>query len=291
MRVVFYASVGKKFDDTLGKAFARGAKRHGHTCVVQPIADFDGVLPDTDVCVVVGVKSMSCPVFKAHRQAGRHAVFLDKGYTRLQGGPLGTLYWRVSVDEFQPLSYFRSDRPADRWERLGLDIADTRSSGRSILFAGSSQKFCQWHGLGDATEYAAKTLRRIAKYTDRPVVYRPKPSWGDAVPVEGFGYSSHEDRFPTALSEAHCLVTYGSNACFEALLNGVPTVVLGDGVTRPVSDTELSAVDSPRFPSYVETLQLARDLAYCQWTVDEMAAGECWCEIQSLFSGRGRTCA
>ncbi len=283
MRIAFHASVGKKFDGAISAAFADGVRTAGHKCRVIPTADWKGEPePDAAVGVVVGVKDKSAPIFQAYRAAGKQAVFIDKGYARIRGGPLGTLYWRVSVNAFQPLEYFQKVRHSSaRWDSLGVTIDGKRRSGQNILFAGSSQKFCTWQGLGDATKYAEKVLAGIGKYARRPIIYRPKPSWTDAVPVDSFGYSPPTEKFQVELANAHVLVTYGSNACFEALINGVPTIVLGDGVTRPLSDTSLEAVERPRYPSAKEVHQLAYDLAYCQWTLEEMTSGETWQDIAS----------
>lgn len=283
MRVAFYASRGKKFDETIARHFRRGCRRLGDECEILATADWHGQVEATaDLGVVVGVKNVSGPIFRAYRDAGKHAVFIDKGYTRIRGGPLGTLYWRFSVDEFQPLAYFqRQPRAPERWLALKTPLRP-RQRGRKILYAGSSQKFCDWHCLGDATLYAERVLEGVRKHTQREIIYRPKPSWKNAVPVEGYGYSGAENKFIADLMESYCLVTYGSNACFEALLHGVPTVVLGDGVTRPVSDTTVRAVDAPRMPSLDEIRQLAFDLAYCQVALTEMADGLCWRLIREV---------
>lgn len=287
MKVTIYASEGKKFDDAIARSFKAGCARHGVMSETRATANWVGKLDRAaDLAVVVGVKDKSGPIFKAYRAAGRHAVFIDKGYTRIRGGPLGTLYWRVSVDAFQPLAYFRCGRPSDRWVALKVPIVASQRHGTNILFAGSSQKYCDWHGLGPATAYAERVLGDIRKYTDRPIVYRPKPSWADAVPVAGYEYSPGDDKFITQLEDAHCLVTYGSNACFEAVLHGVPSIVLGDGVTRNVSSTTVAEVAAPRMPTAVETYALACDLAYCQYTLDEMAVGLCWVNIRDVIGQR-----
>lgn len=287
MFVTFHASAGKKFDDAIAAHFLAGCRLHGHRVACVPTAAWDGTPdPRADVGVVVGVKDKSGPIFQAYRKAGRHAVFVDKGYARIRGGDLGTLYWRVSVDDFQPLSYFRAGRPPDRWDALGVEVADDRVRGENVLFAGSSQKFCTWHGLGDATAYAEAVLAKLRAYTDRPIVYRPKPSWVDKVEIPGFGYSPPEEKFQVELANAHCLVTYGSNACFEALVRGVPTVVLGNGITRDLGGTACKQVADPPFPKRGHVRKLAHDVAYCQWTLEEMAAGTCWADVATHLKGK-----
>ncbi len=286
MKVVFYASVGKKFDDAIAAAFGAGCKNRGVDFEIAKTSEWAGRAGKrTDMAVVVGVKDKSGPIFKAHRHAGKHAVFIDKGYTRIRGSDLGTLYWRVSVDAFQPLTYFlKTDRPSDRWDALGLPILPRQAGGEIVLLAGSSQKFCTWHDLGEATAYYRKTLVELSKHTKRELVYRPKPSWQDAVPIKGFGYSPPAAKYEVELERSHCLVTYGSNACFEALIRGVPTLILGDGITRPLASTGCHNVERPFFPNADAVRRLAHNLAYCQWTLQEMECGKTWDNIVEVMT-------
>ena len=45
---------------------------------------------------------------------------------------------------------------------------------------------------GDPTEYAKYLVSEIRKYSKRQIWYRPKPSWRDAMPIEGTYFSRHK---------------------------------------------------------------------------------------------------
>jgi hypothetical protein len=278
MHVVFHVSKDKKFDETLAAALGRGVVARGDTFATANIAEF--VRPDkkADVAVLAGVKGHSKGCFDAYLSAGRHAVILDKGYTRIRGGTLGTLYWRMSLDAFQPHAYLnRVPRPPDRWDQLDVPIETRPSQPKgTVLFCGSSQKYCNWHNLGDATGYAKSVLDRLRRLTTKELVYRPKPSWGDAVPIAGYRYSDHEQKYVVELAEAAVVVTFGSNAAFEAVLRGVPALVLGDGIARSLARNRLDEVDDLLYPEPLAIHQLAANVAYCQYTLDEMADGTAW---------------
>lgn len=283
MNVVFYAS-DKTYDRAISRAMAKGARCTGFKVEVRPTEQFAGPDPAVDLAFVVGVKANSGPILDAYAKAGKHGAIFDKGYTRIAGGELGTLYWRLSVNGHQPLDYFQKmGRPPDRWEALNKPIKTDRPDGQIVLFAGSSQKFCDVHGLGDANDYAAQVMTKAAKYTGKTIVYRPKPSWGKGRQIEGFGFSPPKAKFDLELARTHCLVTYGSNACFEALLSGVPAIVLGNGITRPICDTTLKRLEHPRVPSGDEVYRLACDVAYCQWTLDEMYSGLVWADVRKIL--------
>jgi len=58
---------------------------------------------------------------------------------------------------------------------------------------------------------------------------------------------------------------------------GVPSIVLGEGVMKSISSTDLSEVEAPckgeRMPVYAA-------LGYHQWTIDEMQTGRAFNEIK-----------
>lgn len=292
MKVLFYASVTKKFDMTIAEHIRDGIIAHGDQCDIVSTADAkNGVLPGCDVAICVGVKGGSQTVWDEYQSRGAHTVIIDKGYTRLPGGPLGTLYWRISVDHFQPLPYFQKfQRPDDRWKKTGKEILPWRrddNSGMYVIWAGSSQKYCNWHNLGDATEYAGKVLQSCNLFTvkHQKLVYRPKPSWGNAVPLDdkSIRYSPAKEKLKQYFDKAHCVITFGSNAAVEAVCAGVPVIVIGDGLAAPVGSTSISDMQTVYRPSYKKRLQWAADMAYCQWSCAEMKSGEAWHNIRDVM--------
>ena len=157
-----------------------------------------------------------------------------------------------------------------------------RKSGLQIVFAGSSAKYHAFYDLPDPTAYAREVVARITKLSDRPIIYRPKPSWREAVPVPGSRFSHGKEGILSALANAHCLITHGSNACFEAALMGIPTIVLGAAVARPISSTSLDDIE---FPFRGKRIQWLNNLAYHQWTEGEMRSGEAWQTVREQLNG------
>lgn len=288
MQIRFCVAADRYIDTTLADAFAAGCGSDKDQCIISDEESCLTVDPADDVVVIAGVKSLSKRIFDAHQKAGKIVLLMDKGYTRIKNGSLGGAFWRVSINEFQPHAYFRStSRPGDRLPKMGVSVVRTRSIGSRIIFAGSSPEFCAWHGLGDATEYAVSVMQGIRDRIDLPIFYRPKPSWKDAKPVDGFGYSEPKTHLPEELRNAYALVTYGSNACFEALMHGVPVIVLGDGIARSLAGISLDDISTLRLPSYEEREQLACDVSYCQWTLEEIARGRMWRHLRSCWQFHG----
>lgn len=282
MRVTFWQA-NKDREHQLGEAFVAGARAAGDEAELR-LCDNKTQVADADVACMVGVKCRK--MFLAHRRAGVRVVYFDKGYARHRAEGARTWeYWRVAVDAHQPTSYLMSKSfPGDRFERLNLELKPWRSNGESVVFAGSSAKYHAFYRLPDPTSYAKKIIRRIAKLTGRPVIYRPKPSWREAVPVEGAGYSQRNEGLGDAVAGAYALVTHGSNACFESVLAGVPCIILGEAVAKPISSTALEDINLPRMVTDAERLQWLRNLAYQQWSEPEMASGEAWRTIRGQIT-------
>lgn len=277
MKITFWHS-DKPRERLLADAFADGARAHGDAVELRSLTP-DPVVSDCDVACMVGVKSRE--LYRAHFAAGAHLVYFDKGYTRHAARSPVKLweYWRVAIDSHQPTALLmETNCPEDRADRLGLVLQPWRKPHAEswILIAGSSAKYHEFYGMKDPTAWTGKLVRELRERSRRPIVYRPKPSWADAVPIEGTRFSRSPETIEEALRDVAVVVTHGSNACFEAVLAGVPCVVLGEAVAKPISSTTLDELESPRTASYAERHQWLNNLAYWQWTMPELASGEAW---------------
>ncbi len=271
MRVVFW-SAGKPREDAIAVALGKAVRAGGDLFEIRAAENYRG--PVGDVGCVFGVKGVARRLLDDYRAAGKGTLFFDKGHTRRR--PDGVALWRVSADGFIPLEPFqRVPRPDDRAKAHGLSPSPRRI-GDCLLFAGASQKHCDFHGLGDCTGYARRVIAEIKAYTNRPVIYRPKPSWRDAVPIDGTEFSRPPILLADELKRCFVLVTYSSNAAVDAVLAGVPAIVLGPGIARPVASRSVADVYDPYWPPDKVRHQWLADLAYCQWTTEEMASGAMW---------------
>lgn len=277
MKVRFWFS-DKPRERLLAEAFLTGVRAHGDTTDTRPLGE--AMTTDCDVAVMVGVKSRE--LFHAHARAGVQLVYLDKGYARHSrtDSIRGWEYWRAAVNGHQPTGKYRADYPDDRRREIGWIFEPWRESGTHIVIAGSSQKYHDFYDLKGPTDFVSKLSKEINGYSLREIVYRPKPSWKDAVPVHGTRWSGNEEGIADVLRGAHALVTHGSNACFEAMLMGIPSVVLGEAVAKPISSTEISEIENPRLARDKERTALFNFLAYHQFTMEELAKGAGWATLR-----------
>jgi len=276
MNIAFFAN-DKKREQDLAEAFIAGVEKRGDKGFVFKTIENDArfPVPWPDVVAMVGVKSRDR--YRECQDKGIHTIMLDKSYQRHGGWE----WWRCAINAHHPTATLMDiNRPRDRM--ADVELSDWRKPTKRghIVIAGSSAKYHRFYDLPEPTKWATDLVAEIRKHTDRPIIYRPKPSWHDAVPIDGTSYSKLPDTIGDVLKGAHALVTHGSNACFEAVVAGVPCIILGDGVAKPISSTDIADIERPYLaPNYDRQRWLAA-LSYCQWTLEEFKSGEAWAEIR-----------
>lgn len=250
----------------MADAIKRGAAVHGDS--VKAIEGYTGVR-DVDGLILFGIGGHSRLIWDAYE--GKQRILIDKGYTRMP-------YYRVAINDFQPLAYMeRVQRPNDRLSKLGIRFKKYDKLGNAILFDGASNKYCLWVGLGDWVEWGQSVVDRIRQYTDRPILYRPRPSNNEPPKIKGARLS-----VGPLINDLGCsavVVSYGGNIGWDAAIAGVPHFAIGDSIARPISETDWNMLDDPLIPDRRNAW--ASNVAYCQWTLEELASGEAWGYIKT----------
>lgn len=277
MRLAFFAS-DKPREQALASAFLAGAKRYGVEVETRSLDDERGI-DGLDLAAMVGVKSRD--LFRRCWNAGVIPIMLDKGYSRHRlDGERVWEFWRVSFGAHHPTftTLTRRAMPFYRFDALGLEILPWRrpTSDGAIVIAGSTAKYHAFYDLPDPTDYASQVAFFARQFSTRPIIYRPKPSWRGAAPIEGAGFSAGKESLADCLANAEVLITHGSNACFEAALLGVPSIILGPGVMAPISSTGFGDLAKAKRLKRGNREQLLANLAWHQWTENEMRDGALW---------------
>jgi hypothetical protein len=167
------------------------------------------------------------------------------------------------------------DVPDDRLSALGVELKP-RLKGRDIVVASMSIKAVKVHGY-EFHEWEHGARDTIKSWgMNRPIVIRDKPN-KKTKPMPPIG---------DVLETAHMLVTHHSNAAVDAIVNGVP-VYAKKGVGSLVSPAEMTkeAIEDPFFPSEKDRQAFLADVAYAQWTPDEMRSGKVWDFMRPLLCG------
>ena len=259
----------------VAKAMVAGFQRHG----IPAELSIGVSLKQGDIAV--GYGWIQKRVFDSYAARGGRFLYVDMGYWHRKpvGNPRGG-YHKVSLDAWCPSAHMGRGLPSDRFSQLNIPLA-SRGLGQAIILAGMSAKSAIHHGLC-SEQWERDTLLRLQAISKRAVYYRPKPSWLGKKPISGTEFDGGERAISERLqNDAHALVTHHSNAAIDALVAGVPYYCEA-GVARPLSAPTIEALETAEPPADSERRQLLADIAYCQWTPDEMRSGACWDYFKGL---------
>lgn len=230
----------------------------------------DGVLtmskntPDFDRSIPVVIRGIAKrKVIHRCEQEKRPYFYIDTGYF---GNWKHKTFHRITKNNMQYLGKINPGIPEDRFVRTGATIHKHRP-GTNILICPPSQKAMNFWGL-DLNEWLDFTVQEIKKYTDRPIVIRTKTSRSERV---------NNDTMEMALSrDVHCMVTFNSIAAVESLMYGKPVFTMGPNAAQPFANLKLDTIDNPFMPTLDEVRILLCNLAYQQFTTQEMKDGTAW---------------
>lgn len=249
--------LSKNGSDEYVEMFARG-------CGAEPtVLETWNYNSSKDTLLVRGI--MKHKIIKQCWADQRKFFYMDSGYFGNRAStqnPHGWKLWhRVVPNNLQHGEII--PRPADRWEQHKIKLKPWRS-GRKILIAAPDEKPCKFYGI-ELDTWLADTVAAIKKHTDRPVEIRQRTKNRQVRVANAF-----ED----ALADVHAVVTFNSIAATEAVIQGVPAFVLAPcNAALPVSNTDLSLIDTPWLADRDTVEAWAHHLAYGQFHVNELKSG------------------
>lgn len=223
-----------------------------------------------DVAIFWGYVDVCQAIMNGYRNAGKKAIYLDLAYWHRD------THYKVAVNDRHPTAYFQKvEHDSIRRKRFVGAIRPYRVRD-CILVAGLSPKGAWAEKLEPAGSWESNAVAEIRKYTTRPIIYRPKPTWVGAPPIPDTMYSSSTVPIGVPLSQAMSVVTYHSNVGVDGLVEGA-AVFSTKGVASVMGTSDLSKIEDPLYPGDRE--QWLNDVSYCQWSLEEMRDGVCWRHI------------
>ena len=189
---------------------------------------------------------------------------LDTGYF---GNIKRKTIFRVSVNNFQNVDPI-IDRPADRWEQLGLEQYSFKQ-GSAIVIVPPDRKIASTLGLGSEDQWINETVLKIKNFTDREIKIRKRPEpRADRIVSNTFKDFIKDNTF--------CVIGYSSNALVEAAMHDIPVIALGHSATKSLYNYQLQDIEKikPAYPS--DKQAWLNHLAYSQFTREELISGLAW---------------
>lgn len=276
MKIAVYFAPGNARSVIIGKAMAAGMKLPP-TDHVQLLSSRTYRRPEHDVAIFYGLADGLRMAFNEYPMWGRKAIYIDLGYWGRKKKSRFDGYHKLVLNNRHPTDYFqRIKHDNSRFASLGVEIHPWRKSGRHIIVVGMSGKGALAEGF-QPHQWERETIARLRKITDRPIVFRPKPSYVEAKPIPGTTWMQREP-IEEVLRNAHAVVTHHSNFAVEAILAGIPAIC-PIGVASVMGGRDLSEIENPPMPD--GRGQWAADIAWTQWSIGEMQSGAAWRYLRS----------
>lgn len=203
-------------------------------------------------------------------RAGGTVIVAENGYVGRGGsspkfdvhprGPRPEHYYALAVGGHNGQGRW-PDGDGSRLEALGVALRP-RIPGDHVLIC--PNRSFGIPGRMMPADWPQRAAERVRRETSRPIVIRPHP-----------GNDAPKRPLEADLEGAHAVVIWSSNAGVHALLRGVP--VFCDApfwVCKPAAAR--GPVDAPEVP---DPLPALRRMAWAQWTVSEIEAGDAFAHL------------
>jgi len=283
-------------------AFFKGLEKR---CAVG-LSDLNGEYKPCDTMVVWGTIKLTSSQGKACRRLfNRHkrsVIVMERGFVNRDRYHM--VGWANQTEKTRDLNsstpwglnnraiFINDSSPSDRWEKLGVELQPRKTNGKNIVICGqrmndSSVQHC-------ATKYSVGynawinnlvgAILSDSRFRKENIVFRYHPLDPPDRPEKNIRiipdyannnrFSVSNNSFQEDLEDAKCVLSYNSNTCVEAMIAGVPVFSFDKGsMVWGICNNQLEHIQNPFFPSEEQRRQWAYNLAYTQWTAEEMGEG------------------
>lgn len=260
-KVVAYLGAGHQ-QVWLGKAI-KGFQRHG----VQVVPTVRNEPVKCDLAIVWGTRKKG--VIDYQVKNGGRTLVLERGYYRDR-----FVYTAFGLDGLNGEANFgNKGMDSARWEKHGVTLEDWRQEGKYILIAGQVPGDMSCAAV-DLKKFYGGLVNHIRKLTDFPVKFKNHPMARTSLKPDGVEGTNE-------VEGAACIIAYSSNLVLDGVLKGIP------GITySPVSMAwDVTGHSFTGLEDLVRPVrnQWVYDLAYSQWTGDEIEKGKAWEHLRNVF--------
>lgn len=270
MKFSLFDNFGARNSTPVFQAMAQALDMRGHEVIKHSM--------DADVAVIWSVlwqgrMKPNQGVWEYYRNTGRPVMVLEVGGLRR-----GTT-WRVGINGVNGAAEFGSrGQDQQRADALGLELKPWTNKGDHIVIATQHYNSQQWAGQPPVQQWIQDCVDQIRQHSSRPIIVRSHPRAAITLSIPGVTlqapnhindtYDCYD--FQEVLDRAWAVINWNSNPGVESIINGVPAFVGPTSLAVPVANLDFSQIETPRRP---DRQQWLNDLAYTEWTVEEIALG------------------
>ena len=270
MKFSLWTSYGAKNSGPVFDSFASGVRATGGTVVYNDI--------NSDVAVIWSVlwngrMAPNKKIWDLYRSQNKSVIVLEVG------GIKRNTTWKVGINGINGEANFGpKDNGPERANLLNLKLEPWRSNGRDIIICGQHDKSNQWRNMPPMSNWIYDVITIIRKHTARPIIVRPHPrctlklnhSFNNLTIQRPHHLYTTYDDFDFDFHNAWAVVNWSSNPATQAVIGGVPVFVGPESLALDVGNKDLENINTPIMP---DRQQWLNDLAYTEWTTEEISTG------------------
>ena len=269
MTINLYNTFGaNEIHDKYITAFSQGLSNLGVANKIYPI---QGGYVKSDLAILFGYGKNNTPgrqrraIIEAHNDSSS-TIIIERGFVRRES------YYSVGYGNFNGRADFRNhDSPSDRWLDLKMSLENPDlSNNASVLLCGQ----VPWDAAVEHVNYKNWVTETywFLKACGYDVCFKPHPLQPTAINFPG--RTIGRKRLSNILPLFKFTVSFNSNSGVESIIAGVPSLAIDPGsMIYNITETNLRMVDKIKLPEERIRKQWACDIAYAQWTLDEMKDG------------------
>ena len=269
-------------------AFAEGVEAAGDSHIKVLSERTVRLLSRCDISVQVCDYNKHCGTdFRYHisriqKVQNKRRIVIDTGFIKNKRSDENDLnrYMQIGYDGIKRnAKCYNQNSSQDRWKALEIPMKDWREEGEHILILGQ-------HEIGISTQHVdvvdwwEDVISRLGSVTKKTIKFRPHPNQ-TKFPKGNYelttGKTMEED-----LSNCWCAVARTTNGAVDAIINGVPVFTPDEAcMAYCVASHQLLKVENPVTP---DRTQWAANLAYAQWSIEEMKQGLPWKHLRRFLN-------
>lgn len=225
-------------------------------------------------------------VIQQQRVNGGHTLAIDSNLFLYRDTTNPLKYLRFSLDDIFPLTgnYFTDNVDPNRWRQIkkdyDMDLQPWRENGNHILIC--LQRNGGWSmGEVDVMQWCNYTIKRLRKFTDRPIVVRAHP--GDRRAKEYLKLNwpnviiSKNSNIMQDFINCWAVITYNSSPGVAAAIEGIPVFVTDPNPlvsqASDVANIDLKNIEQPATPDRTDWIN---KIAMCHFNFKDLRQGTAW---------------
>jgi hypothetical protein len=200
------------------------------------------------------------------RRAKKRIIYIDAGCMRFDKFELEKNYYQIGFDCIKNYGkYYNSGMPSDRFLKLSLPIHPWREASiKNVVLIGQNPNGVTSQNFNIEQWFHTDIIPRLTQ----GYVYLNHPN-------TNLGRQVKNTKIEDALKNSTSCIAWNSNALIEFIRHGIPTAVFSPGgMAFELCPHDISSLGEGF--NYFDRTPLFNDLAYTQWSVQEMADGLPW---------------